>query len=122
MMEQLEIKQTLCNVGVDYSKGLERFMGNVALYHKFLVKFLDDGSYADFVQAFADDDIEKAGKCVHTLKGTAGNLSLMGLFNAADNMVQAIRAGKKRDELAQLAEEVQQVYEKNCEAIRQTVG
>ena len=121
-MEQLEIKQTLCNVGVDYSKGLERFMGNVALYHKFLVKFLDDGSYADFVQAFADGDIEKAGKCVHTLKGTSGNLSLMGLFNAADNMVQAIRAGKSRDELAQLAEEVQQVYEKNCEAIRQTVG
>ena len=40
MMEQLEIKQTLGDVGVDYDKGLERFMGNVALYHKFLVKFL----------------------------------------------------------------------------------
>ena len=57
MMDQLEIRQILCEAGVDYNKGLERFMGNVALYHKFLVKFLDDGSYADFVQAFADGDI-----------------------------------------------------------------
>ena len=110
MMEQLEIKQTLGDVGVDYDKGLERFMGNVALYHKFLVKFLDDSSYADFTQSFADGDIEKAGKCVHTLKGTA------------DKMVQAIRAGKSREELTALAADVKEVYEKNCEAIRKTVG
>ena len=122
MMDQLEIKQTLGDVGVDYDKGLERFMGNVALYHKFLVKFLDDSSYADFTQSFADGDIEKAGKCVHTLKGTAGNLSLMGLFKSADKMVQALRAGKSREELTALAADVKEVYEKNCEAIRQTVG
>ena len=97
-------------------------MGNVALYHKFLAKFLDDSSYAEFSQSFAAGDIEKAGKCVHTLKGTAGNLSLMGLFKVADRTVQAIRAGKDREELAALAEEVKQVYEQNCTAIRQTVG
>ena len=121
-MDQLEIKQILCGAGVDYDKGLERFMGNVALYHKFLVKFLSDGSYADFIQAYAAGDIEKAGKCVHTLKGTAGNLSLMGLFAVADKTVQAIRAGKSSEEIAPCAAEVKAVYEKNCEAIRQTVG
>ena len=59
---------------------------------------------------------------MHTLKGTAGNLSLMGLFKSADKMVQAIRAGKSREELTALAADVKEVYEKNCEAIRQTVG
>ena len=121
-MDQLEIKQVLCDVGVDYNKGLERFMGNVALYHKFLLKFLDDGSYADFAQAFADGDMEKAGKCVHTLKGTAGNLSLMSLFKAADNTVKAIKQHKSRAEIEPLAQEVQRLYEENCKAIRNTVG
>ncbi len=121
-MDQLEIKQVLCDVGVDYNKGLERFMGNVALYHKFLLKFLDDGSCADFVKAFADGDMEKAGKSIHTLKGTAGNLSLMSLFKAADNTVQAIKKHQSREEIEPLAKEVQRVYEENCAAIRNTVG
>jgi hypothetical protein len=46
----------------------------------------------------------------------------MGLFKAADKMVQAIRAGKSREELTALAADVKEVYEKNCEAIRKTVG
>jgi len=121
-MDQLEIKQILCDVGVDYNKGLERFMGNVALYHKFLAKFLADGSYNDFIQAFAAGDMEQAGKSVHTLKGTAGNLSLMSLFKAADNTVQAIKKHQSREEVEPLAKEVQRVYEENCTAIRKTVG
>ena len=91
-MEQLDIKQVFSDAGVDYNKGLERFMGNVALYHKFLLKFLGDGSFAHFQESFAAGDLETAGKHVHTLKGTAGNLSLMRLFAAADEMVQAVRA------------------------------
>lgn len=121
-MDQLEIKQILTDVGVDYNKGLERFVGNVALYHKFLAKFLDDTSYGEFVQALAAGDLEKAGKSVHTLKGTAGNLSLMNLFKAADKTVQAIRAHKSQEEIELLAQNVKQVYEENCQAIRQTVG
>ena len=88
-MDQLEIKEILCAVGVDYGKGLERFMGNVALYHKFLGKFLDDKSFSQFQADFTAGDMEKAGKSVHTLKGTAGNLSLMRLYTAADETVQA---------------------------------
>ncbi len=121
-MDQLEIKQILTDVGVDYNKGLERFVGNVALYHKFLAKFLDDTSYGEFVQALAAGDLEKAEKSIHTLKGTAGNLSLMNLFKAADKTVQAIRAHKSQEEIELLAQNVKQVYEENCQAIRQTVG
>lgn len=121
-MDQLEIKQILSDAGVDYNKGLERFMGNVALYHKFLLKFLGDGSFAQFKESFAAGNLEIAGKHVHTLKGTAGNLSLMRLFTVADEMVQAIRAGKNCDELEPLAGQVEKVYEETCNAIRTTLG
>ncbi|MCR5758587.1 MAG: Hpt domain-containing protein [Selenomonas sp.] len=117
-MEQLEIKQILSDAGADYNKGLERFMGNVALYHKFLLKFLDDTSFASFKESFAAGDLELAGKTVHTLKGTAGNLSLMRLYGAADEMVQAIRGGKSMVELEPLAKQVKEVYEETCNAIR----
>ena len=90
-MDQLAIKQRLEQAGAEYDKGLERFKGNTELYHKFLRKFLADGSYVEFEQALAARDMAAAEKSVHTLKGTAGNLSLMALFHAADDTVQAIR-------------------------------
>lgn len=34
--------------GIDFARGLERFMGNTELYKKFLTKFLYDGSFAEF--------------------------------------------------------------------------
>jgi len=120
-MEQLEIKQILSDAGADYNKGLERFMGNVALYHKFLLKFLDDTSFALFKESFAAGNLELAGKTVHTLKGTAGNLSLVRLYKAADEMVHAIRAGKSGPEIEPLAKKVETVYEETCKAIRSTL-
>ncbi len=121
-MEQMQIKATLGQAGVDYDKGLERFMGNVALYHKFLLKFLVDGSYADFVQELAAGDLALAERSVHTLKGTSGNLSLMRLFEAADAAVQAIRTGQSSEEIGRLAKEVGMCYEETCQAIRQSIG
>lgn len=121
-MDQLDIKQILTDAGADYDKGLERFMGNVALYHKFLLKFLDDGSFAQFKQSIGENDMEKAGKHVHTLKGTAGNLSLMRLFKAADDMVKAIRSGKTVDEVEPLVQQVEKVYTETCGAIKKTIG
>ncbi|WP_255448837.1 MULTISPECIES: histidine kinase [Selenomonas] len=121
-MEQLQIKAMLEQVGVDYDKGLERFMGNVALYHKFLLKFLNDGSYEEFVTSLSVQDMAMAEKSVHTLKGTAGNLSLMKLFQAADDTVQAIRTAQDREEIQKLADSVGEIYRETCDAIRKSVG
>ncbi|SDG73315.1 hypothetical protein SAMN05216584_11081 [Selenomonas sp. WCT3] len=121
-MEQLQIKATLEQAGVDYDKGLERFMGNVALYHKFLLKFLNDGSYEEFVTSLSVPDMAMAEKSVHTLKGTAGNLSLMKLFRAADDTVQAIRTTQDHEEIQKLADSVGVIYRKTCDAIRKSVG
>lgn len=121
-MEQIQIKEMLEQAGVDYDKGLERFMGNVALYHKFLGKFLNDGSYEEFVASLASKDMALAEKSVHTLKGTAGNLSLMKLFRAADDTVQAIRTNQPVEEIQKLADMVGDIYQETCEAIRKSIS
>ena len=63
-----------------------------------------------------------AEKSVHTLKGTAGNLSLMKLFQAADDTVQAIRTAQDREEIQKLADSVGEIYRETCDAIRKSVG
>lgn len=104
--------------GIEYEKGLERFMGNAALYQKFLDKFLYDGSFEEFREGFEIGDLVMAEKAVHTLKGTAGNLSMTTLFQAADQAVKAIRAGRSVDEIRPLVKQVSIAYEKVCDAIR----
>lgn len=100
-MEQLEIKRRLEQAGTEYDKGLERFMGNVALYHKFLLKFLADHSYEEFLQALDDGNLPVAEKSVHTLKGTAG---------------------KQGEELQPFAQTVRKNYDTACEAIRDALS
>lgn len=108
--------------GIDYATGLERFMGNKGLYHKFLGKFLADASFQDFCQSLQDGDREKAEQSVHTLKGTAGNLGLMTLFHVADEAVQAIRAGKSFDEIEEIGGRVKESYGETTAVIHQICG
>ncbi len=104
--------------GIEYDKGLERFMGNADLYQKFLTKFLYDGSFEEFCEGFEMGDLVMAEKAVHTLKGTAGNLSMMTLFRATDQTVKAIRSGKAQEELRPFVKQVRLAYEMVCDAIR----
>ena len=60
-----------------------------------------------------------AEKAIHTLKGTAGNLSMIRLFELSDEIVEALREGKTAEEIRTLIYETREVYEKICDAIRQ---
>lgn len=117
-MDGKEWQKKTEEAGIEYGKGLERFMGKKTLYHRFLGKFLEDASYRDFCVAYAAGDLNTSEKTVHTLKGTSGNLSLMRLYRASDAMVQAIRSKKPADELDALAKNVRETYAETCEAIR----
>lgn len=114
-------QQLLAKAGIDYEQGLERFLGNEGLYLSFLKKFLNDGSAQAFQEAMTADDLKKAEKDVHTLKGTAGNLSLTKLFQVADETVKALRAGQSKEQMSSLVSEVAKVHEETCEAIRKVV-
>ena len=72
--------------GADYHSTMARFMGNEAMY----MKFLD--------MLFKDDNLEKlvyeeALSAAHTLKGVVGNMGRTPLFHAVCAVVEPLRAG-----------------------------
>ena len=108
----------LKNAGIDYDSGTERFSGLDSVYQKFLRMFPDDLSYSDTVKAINDGNLEEAFNSAHTLKGTAGNLSLSDLYRTASILVEDLRI-KKTDNLPDLLAKVTESYKKTVKAIQE---
>lgn len=62
-----------------------------ALVRRFLLKYLSDPAYNDFVQAVERNDPQTAFRAVHTIKGTAATLGLDALADAASNLTEMLR-------------------------------
>ncbi len=103
-------KKRMEESGIDVDSGLARFMGNEALYEKFLGRFCDDKSYAELVQTVADGDCEKAFAAAHTLKGVCGNLSMIRLEQLVSRQVEYLRSGEL-EPAAQMMPEITTAYE-----------
>lgn len=79
------------NHGIEYEDGLARFVGNVALYEKFLKQFPDDPCYKQLKEALDKQDIDTAFQAAHTLKGVTGNLSMKDLYDKVCVVVEQLR-------------------------------
>ena len=114
------MKEDVCKAaGIDYAKGLERFIGNEALYREFLLKFLYDSSLQEFWSGIEMGDLSMAEKSIDTFKGTAANLSMVKLSALADDIGKELRAGKDVEEIRPLIYEVRELHQKVCDAIRE---
>ena len=69
----MTIKECYDAMGADYQNTLNRFP-NEAFIKKFVLKFLDDNSYANLKEAIAAGNVEEAFRAAHTLKGVCLNL------------------------------------------------
>lgn len=85
-------KEKCVNAGIDYEQGVNRFMGNTALYEKYALKFLDDTTFAQLKEAMKAKDTDQAFAQAHTLKGVAGNLSFNVLLSKIVPVVEALRS------------------------------
>jgi HPt (histidine-containing phosphotransfer) domain-containing protein len=87
--------------GVDVALAVERTGGNQARYERFLRRFAEqqaDGA-APIRAALAAGDRATAERAAHSLKGSAGNLGIAALAQAAAQVESAIKAGGPADEL-----------------------
>lgn len=84
-------KSQLEQIGADVTTAIKRFMGNEALYAKFLMKFQQDESFAKIEQYVAEKNAEETFKAAHTLKGVAANLGLDGIAKDASDIVELFR-------------------------------
>lgn len=92
------LRRQLEENGADVETTLKRFVGNDAIYIKFLKKFPDDPNYGKLGESMEKEDFEEAYKCAHALKGVVGNLGLTPIFEKVSNLVEELR-GKKSEEV-----------------------
>lgn len=84
---------------LDYAAGLERMMGDAAMYLRVLARFrLDYRDNAARLRAALDaGDAALAQRVAHTLKGAAAMIEARGLRQLAADVEQGLRAGRGAD-------------------------
>ena len=103
-------------LGGNYDEALGRLMSE-RIMQKFVLKFLNEGSYDLLITALTEKDGEAAFRAAHTLKGVCLNLSFDKLRASSDALCEALRHGWTDDALA-LAEPVKADYQQTVDAIR----
>lgn len=103
---------------LDWQEGVARVVSNRALYGRLLGKFAETQADAPDLAAaaLAEGDMEKARLVVHTLKGTAANLSAHALADAALTLETAIKTGA---DATDALEHTKRVMVQTLEAMKQ---
>jgi len=92
-MDEL-LKRKLVENGADVEGTLHRFMGNEALFERFLLKFRDDKNYAGLEESLDKGNYEEAFRYAHTLKGVSANLGLDPICRPVSALTELLRGSK----------------------------
>lgn len=113
----MDVKQFYIDVNGDYNDALSRMM-NDALIVRMIGKFMSGNSVSNMVSLYENKDYRALFSAAHTLKGVAGNLSLIPLFNIACVITEATRnedganLDKEINELKQIYNSIEEAYKK----------
>ncbi len=86
--------ESIASYGVDYDDAMDRFGGNVDLYKKLALRYLEDAHFDGCLAAMTVGDYETAYREAHSLKGVAGNLSFSQLYDVASMICKDLREGE----------------------------
>ena len=112
----MELEEFYKQVGGNFEDVKRRLLNEESI-KKFVLKFLDDNSYANLKEAIAAGNVEEAFRAAHTLKGVCLNLGFDNLYKASSAITEIFRAG----ELAgaeEAFEEVEKQYNITVNAIK----
>lgn len=116
----MTIQECYEKMGGDYEQ-VEKRLPSAKLIQKFVIKFLDDGSYNELLESMEKGQRETAFRAAHTLKGVCGNLSLSRLLNSASKLTELLREEREDipAEAFQIMEDVKKDYQSTAEVIRE---
>ena len=97
-MEQFDSAQ---NEYIDLPAALGRVRGNKKLYRRMLDMFLSSTEFDVLEQCLSQGDLEGAVAPAHAIKGIAGNLSFIKLFDTSTALLESLRNNSYSDALAQ---------------------
>ena len=83
--------EILKSAGIDYDRGVKRFMGRAYLYEKTLAKFARDTTVSRLRAAYEADDRAGMFAAAHEFKGMCGTIAISGLHETAGALVECLR-------------------------------
>ena len=99
---------------INTEEGLLRLGGNAQIYKALLEKFTQNDYYESLCHHLANSNFVEAKANAHTIKGTAGNLSLTALYQVATALDNAL---KRDDDIQLIFQEFKMVYEATIKEI-----
>lgn len=111
----MKLQECYEKIGGDY-EGVKVRLMNERIVQKFLLKFLNDGSYRALMEAMDSKNYEEAFRAAHTMKGVCQNLGITRLGDSSSRMTEALRRGREEEYLP-LLELVKEDYQQTVSAI-----
>lgn len=111
----MTLEELYTKTGSDYQEVKGRF-GSDALIQRFAMKFANDTSYQNLMNALEANNLEEAFRAAHTMKGVAANLGFTALFQAAGELTESLRDQKEPVDMT-LVDAVQEQYKVVIEAL-----
>lgn len=93
----MELFEELRALGVDIDDGMKRLMGNQGLYKRMLGLFVKTLRSQYVPVDFDAEDCAETIEKVHSIKGTAGNLSITPLYQAYNEILTLLRTGRAEE-------------------------
>ena len=113
----MTLQECYAAMGGNYDEVIGRLRSE-KLVQKFVLKFLNDGSYQLLLDSLAAGDREEAFRAAHTIKGMCQNLGFARLEESSSALTEALRGGKSPG-AGELYEKVQKDYRQTADAIRE---
>lgn len=88
----MTLQECYAAIGGDYEDAAARLRSD-RLVQKFILRFLDDQSYALLCTSMEEKNYEEAFRAAHTIKGICQNLSFTRLLKSSSAMCEALRHG-----------------------------
>ena len=112
----MTLQECYAALGGDYAEVSSR-LPTERMVQKFVLKFLNDGSYDLLVRSMEEQNYAEAFRAAHTIKGVCQNLSFNVLYQSSSQLSEALRNGFTPEAPA-LAEQVAKDHKQTVEAIR----
>lgn len=103
--------------GGDY-EGVVARLRSERLVQKFVLKFLDDGSFDLLCRSIEAGDQPEAFRAAHTIKGVCANMAFSALLESSSQLTELLRAGDMGDQAQELFQRVKADYAKTAQAIQ----
>ena len=113
-------KNILIAHGINYDKGLNRFMDDKELYDSTLLLFLEDKTMKQADKALKDGDYSALFEAMQAFKGLTGNLDITDCYILSGDIVEMLRPQKEinKELLSSRYQELKDAYNKAIEGIK----